>query len=586
KGKTVLVPLTEDGQHIRLFSKKWYGEYRDAEGVEQRVPLSANKTAAEQMLAELVKKAERVRAGVFTPAEDRMAGHQAVPIGEPFDAYREALLAAGVTAKRVQESRHHLDTLAADCSFARLCDFNRESLERWLAARVREGVSARTRNAYRESLVAFCNWCIDNERLDSNPFSRVKKANVKADPRRRRRAMDEGDLARLLDVARRRPLIEAQTGRRGRRKGELTARVKPEVREQLEWIGRERALIYKTLVLTGLRKGELASLAVGQLELGGPTPHIELDAADEKNREGNAVPIRADLADDLRAWLGERLAKLQDAARLRLPVSIPSCLPTDTPLFTVPTALVRILNHDLKAAGIPKRADGGRTLDVHALRHALGSLLSKGGVPLRTAQAAMRHSDPSLTANVYTDPRLLDVRGALDALPALPLGAGPDTDQEALQATGTDDRRPFPPEFPPTGGKPGQTESIPDNQIGGRLASIDPTQVDANLEISGETADFSTVDGAKCESGWPDSNRRSPAPKAGGLARLSYIPSRLVHRTSAQRESNPHVRHGKAVGCCYIMSTIAVPELSKSRGRRVGVEPTPIPYEGGALSAC
>ncbi len=34
--------------------------------------------------------------------------------------------------------------------------------------------------------------------------------------------------------------------------------------------------------------------------------------------------------------------------------------------------------------------------------------------------------------------------------------------------------------------------------------------------------------------------------------------------TSAQRESNPHVRHGKAVGYRYIMGTIAVPELSRS----------------------
>ena len=31
----------------------------------------------------------------------------------------------------------------------------------------------------------------------------------------------------------------------------------------------------------------------------------------------------------------------------------------------------------------------------------------------------MRHSDPSLTANVYTDPTLLDVAGALEALPSL-----------------------------------------------------------------------------------------------------------------------------------------------------------------------
>jgi hypothetical protein len=33
----------------------------------------------------------------------------------------------------------------------------------------------------------------------------------------------------------------------------------------------------------------------------------------------------------------------------------------------------------------------------------------------------MRHSDIDLTTNLYTDPRLLDVHGALDALPSVPL---------------------------------------------------------------------------------------------------------------------------------------------------------------------
>lgn len=82
---------------------------------------------------------------------------------------------------------------------------------------------------------------------------------------------------------------------------------------------------------------------------------------------------------------------------------------------------MNILDRDLKLAGIPKRDERGRTVDVHAMRHTFGSLLSKGGVPLRTAQAAMRHSDPSLTANVYTDPRVLDIHGAVESLPPLPL---------------------------------------------------------------------------------------------------------------------------------------------------------------------
>ena len=33
----------------------------------------------------------------------------------------------------------------------------------------------------------------------------------------------------------------------------------------------------------------------------------------------------------------------------------------------------------------------------------------------------MRHSTIDLTMNVYTDPKLLDVHGALDSLAALPL---------------------------------------------------------------------------------------------------------------------------------------------------------------------
>ena len=52
----------------------------------------------------------------------------------------------------------------------------------------------------------------------------------------------------------------------------------------------------------------------------------------------------------------------------------------------------------------------------------------------------MRHSDIKLTMGVYTDPRLLDVRGSVEKLPALPLPSGSNTKADAAQATGTDDR--------------------------------------------------------------------------------------------------------------------------------------------------
>jgi integrase len=118
-------------------------------------------------------------------------------------------------------------------------------------------------------------------------------------------------------------------------------------------------LLYKTLVLTGLRLNELATLTVGQLRLDGRVSFAELDAADEKSREGNSVAIRDDLAADLRDWLGARLIVLQVEACQR-GEPIPSCLPGDTRLFTVPKELVKILNRDLKLAGISKTWDRSR----------------------------------------------------------------------------------------------------------------------------------------------------------------------------------------------------------------------------------
>ena len=88
-----------------------------------------------------------------------------------------------------------------------------------------------------------------------------------------------------------------------------------------------------------------------------------------------------------------------------------------------------------------------------------------GGVAPRTAQAAMRHSSIDLTMNVYTDPALLDVHGALDALPSLPLdGGNDDTTQESLKATGTDDHPPrtLAPRLAPNPGNRGQMGSTAD----------------------------------------------------------------------------------------------------------------------------
>lgn len=384
KGKIRTAPVTtkqDRADRIREESSTYYARHCAGDGIVIETPTGCrDETAARQVLADPERRAERVRSGLLTSAEDRITEHLTTPIKSHVADYIDSMKSRGVVDVHRANTRRHLEALIRDCGFDRLADLKQEGLERWLSSECTKGRSARSRNAHRTALVSFANWCCAVGRLSKNPFKKVPKANEAADPRRKRRAMTEAELVQVLDVARRRPLLDARTVRRGQRKGEAYGNVRPDVRERLDVIGRERALIYKALVLTGLRKNELATLAANQLRLDAPVPHLELDAADEKNREGSGVVVRADLADVLRHWLADKLHVLQADARRRGEL-IPSDLPGGTLVFDVPNGLVRIFDRDLKLAGIQKRDDRGRTLDVHALRTTFGTLLSKGVFP-------------------------------------------------------------------------------------------------------------------------------------------------------------------------------------------------------------
>lgn len=184
-----------------------------------------DETVARGVLADLERRAELVKAKVMTSAQDAIADFQGAPLEEHFKAYEEHLQAKGTSRIHREDTGRYLRRLAAECRFQVLADLRRNALERWLAERDREGMAARTRNAYRNAAVAFGNWCADAAvcRLASNPFAGSPKANEKADPRRQRRAMTESELDQLLDVARERPLLDALTVRRGPRKGERYA---------------------------------------------------------------------------------------------------------------------------------------------------------------------------------------------------------------------------------------------------------------------------------------------------------------------------------------------------------------------------
>ena len=66
-----------------------------------------------------------------------------------------------------------------------------------------------------------------------------------------------------------------------------------------------------------------------------------------------------------------------------------------------------------KEAGIPEVDELGRVIDIHSLRHSFASALGRAGVGLTQAQALLGHSDPKLTASLYTHLDATDLRNAV-----------------------------------------------------------------------------------------------------------------------------------------------------------------------------
>jgi integrase len=401
-GKKCEAPVrtTKSGDKIVCESTKYLARYRDGTGIVRTTPTGcADLMAARAVLADLQRRAELIKSGVITPAQDAVADHKRATIAGHVTCYVESLRARGNTPKHCDTVERLLNTLIAGCRFRTLADVRRDPVERWLNGSDNAKRSARTKNTYRNAAVWFGNFCVDTERLVANPLARLPRFNEQVDRRRQPRALTVDEITRLLDAAHRRPLHEALKFNKGWRKNQLGQRLRPETRAKLERLGMERALAYKTLLLTGLRLSELASVRVSDVH----DTYIELDARNAKNRTSATIPLRADLARELHEWIGDR---------------------RDGLLFRLSINLVKVFDRDLTFAGIPKRDERNRTACVHSLRHSFATLMSKGGVAPRVAQAAMRHSTIDLTMSVYTDPKLLDVARALDALPALPIDNG------------------------------------------------------------------------------------------------------------------------------------------------------------------
>jgi site-specific recombinase XerC len=432
-GNVKTAPVARNGKKVLHEAGCWYARYRNAEGRDCRVSTECqDEQTARKVLADLLAEVEKVKAGIMTAVEVQTAKHVERPITEHVEDYLEYLRTKRVRGRKVSDEyrrniRSRLMRVAKEAGLRRLTDVGQETMIQWLEQAESANMAAATRNEYLASMVAFCNWAKKTHRLMANPLTGMEKADCSGDRRHVRRALTADEVGRLLCAARIRPV--AEVGRRPQRlpddqkAGRGTWTYEPLTAENLDachaWglarldgqrdrqarierLGRERALFYLLAVSTGLRRKELGRLTTGQVHLDAvPRPYIELLAEQAKSGRGAHIPLRADVVEELQAFLAERGDGLPFGVRLF------RCPPT-----------IRVFDADLQAAGIAKTDARGWVVDIHALRHTFGTHLSAAGVHPRTAMAAMRHSRIELTMNYYTDPVLLDVAGAVEALPS------------------------------------------------------------------------------------------------------------------------------------------------------------------------
>ena len=279
---------SETGEKVTRRLAKWYGRYRDANGVIQKVPLCTDKTAAQAMLTELVRKAERQQAGLIDPATE----HLARAIQGHIEEFRNHLLAKARSEFHISETIRLITAFTTKCRLNILAELQGAgtALEGYLADRKQSGSSHRTINADLTAVRSFCRWLLSKKRMHDDPTAGLSKLNEDEDPRRERRPLSDEEAQKLVETTNASTVVFRK----------LT--------------GQDRAMMYLLAQRTGLRRGELRSLTGRSLDLTSDPPTVAVKARSSKRRKKELLPLSKDTAEAFVVLLAEPRSELATLA--------------------------------------------------------------------------------------------------------------------------------------------------------------------------------------------------------------------------------------------------------------------------------
>jgi len=362
--------------------RTWVLDYADESGDRRRETLGTKRREAEELQAEIIARRNRVMRGIEVVAQD-------IVLTELRDDYLGDLRAR-VTPHHALNVQLQLVRILNDLPVRTVLELKPQHFLAYRAGMKERGLSNRCCNVHLQAIRGMLTWALKLEMIDRNPLAGIDKLpDGKKYQVCLRRDLSEAEIERFLEAA--------------TTYDQIWGPDKPRVPQAPMW---------RTLLETGMRYGELRQLVWGDFDQDAATLLIRAETT--KAGVARQIPIREHL--------------LREIVELRaVHWRVTGKRPTDgAPIFLTPLARLhsvfsnnirRPFDRILKIARIAPLDEQGRKVDIHALRHTFISRLQRAGVSLVHAQKLAGHSDPKLTAMIYTHLNTEDLRAAIDMLP-------------------------------------------------------------------------------------------------------------------------------------------------------------------------
>jgi integrase len=300
-----------------------------------------------ELAERLSRLTQRIALGMADTVELRREVERCKPLTKHLNDYERHQIATGKTKKHALQMR-----LCAEQALE-----HAKTIDEVVSSKVQQkigsmDVSGTTKNRHLYSVRSFIKWGVDDNRWPRECLERLRLVRLPQTRTYRRRVLPLTELAALVRAAEQGPTIRNTTGA-------------------------ERALIYRTMLTSGLRLGEIRSLRVEWMTADG----LHLPPQATKNRKEARVALPPAIARQLHEHAAGKL-------------------PGDRVFYITSSNPDRLLKADLKSAGISRKTAAG-VFDFHSLRHQCATILAAAGAPAKAIQSHMRHGSIKLTLDTY-----------------------------------------------------------------------------------------------------------------------------------------------------------------------------------------